>query len=201
VLSCFEFHEFTEALAFRRRGMQADARRLRECVVAERGSPRHEEATSSLIDDILRELAAAEERLRVQNDELFAARFDFDKSAHHFRRLFDFAPLGYLVTDTDGRILQINVVAADLLGHAVHATVGRDFASYVHPGDRRAFGLALDRSLRSEGVEEWPVRLGSVLGPVRECRVSTRVTGSTSTAASMYWMLRDDSGRHSADLL
>ena len=201
MLSCFEFHEFTEALAFRRRGMQADARRLRDCVVADRGSPRHEEATSSLIDDILGDLAAAEERLRAQNEELFAARVEVDESAHHFRRLFDFAPLGYLVTDMDGRILQANVVAADLLGQAVNAVVGRDVASYVHAGDRRAFRLALDRSLRSDGVEEWPVRLGSVRGPARECHVSTRVTGASSVATSMYWMLRDDGCRHDADLL
>ena len=201
MLSSFEYIEFTEALAVRRRDVQGDSLRIRERGGAPDRAPVLLEATSTLLERTLEDLAAAEEELRSQNEALFAARVEAEASASHFQRLFDFAPSGYLVTDAAAKILQVNAAAADLLGQAVNAIVGRLVISYVDAVDRRGFRAALTRAQESDGIEEWPIRMTPAPGRSRELLVTTRVARSPDATCLMYWMLRDDTGRQLADLL
>ena len=201
MLSTYEYLEFAEALTVRRLGAQGDARRILERADLADAAPALVEAAATLLERTLRDLAAAEEELRAQNEALFAARMEADASASHFQRLFDLAPVGYLVTDLPGKILQANVAAAELLGQAVNAIVGKLVVSFVDVVDRQGFRSALGRALASEGIEEWPLRLAPARGFSRDFLVTTRVTDAPGAERSVYWTLRDDTGRQLADLL
>lgn len=62
------------------------------------------------------ELAATEEELRVQNEELSVSRAALDRARARYQDLFDTAPDGYVVTDPEGTIREINAAADQLLG-------------------------------------------------------------------------------------
>ncbi len=64
------------------------------------------------------ELAVAEEELRVQNEELLQWREELEHLKQRYLNLFNEAPDGYLVTDTQGRIQEANESAAHLFGCA-----------------------------------------------------------------------------------
>jgi len=53
---------------------------------------------------VIRELKLDHIRLKSLNQELSAARDQLQKSLHHYRDLYDFAPVGYVVFDATGSI-------------------------------------------------------------------------------------------------
>src|SRR5215813_12324963 len=73
----------------------------------------------------LEELRVAEEELRQQNDELIISQQTVELERQRYRDLFEFAPDGYLVTDTAGMIQEANRAAGTLLGVLQQALVGK----------------------------------------------------------------------------
>src|SRR4029077_11570641 len=69
----------------------------------------HELSTS------IEELTATAEELKQQNEKLAAMRGLVEAERRHFQELFESAPDGYLVTDTQGIIQEANSNAAKLL--------------------------------------------------------------------------------------
>lgn len=169
-------------------------------------------ATSDLLSDTFAELGEVEEELRMQNEALFAARFELEQEQQVFRDLFDLAPTASLVTTETGRILRLNQAALDLFARPTNALVGKPLAAYVALGDRPAFRTALCRSLRSPRVETWPVRLLPKHGAPIDCRVRTRVLHPLPPGASapnapdappdpaLYWVVTEEFDHSTDDL-
>src|SRR5262245_59587736 len=63
----------------------------------------------------LEELRVAEEEMRQQNEELIISRQAIEAENQRYRDLFEFAPDGYIVTDTTGMLQEANRTAAALL--------------------------------------------------------------------------------------
>src|SRR4051812_28505142 len=61
------------------------------------------------------ELTVADEELRAQADALEALRASTADELRHYRRLFDEAPDGYVVTDAHGVVLEANRTIAAAL--------------------------------------------------------------------------------------
>lgn len=64
------------------------------------------------------QLAAQE--LYQQNEELLETRNRLEAERQHYQDLFEFAPDGYLVTNTEGMIQEANHTAARLLNFSKH---------------------------------------------------------------------------------
>ena len=104
----------------------------------------------------LEELRAAEEQLRVRNDQLASAYDVIAAERQRYHDLFNFAPDGYLVTDPDGVIHEANVAATELLGRPRRDLVGQPVRAFVHPNARGALGRVLGRvrqAGRAKGTE------------------------------------------------
>jgi len=65
--------------------------------------------------------------------------------------LFDFAPMGYLITDRDGTIESINLNGARLLGLSKAGLSGRRFSDFIHPRERDGFDALFNRCLGKNG--------------------------------------------------
>src|SRR5512140_2217887 len=79
----------------------------------------------------LEELHVASEELSRQNSELATAQLAAQAERQRYQDLFDFAPDGYLVTDTNGVIREANKAAAELLHVTQERLVGKPLAVYV----------------------------------------------------------------------
>jgi PAS domain S-box-containing protein len=67
---------------------------------------------------ILHELRVHQIELELQNDELHRAQRDLEIAQKKYFNLFNFAPVGYLILDEQGRILEANVTASKMLDYA-----------------------------------------------------------------------------------
>jgi PAS domain S-box-containing protein len=193
---------FVEAFALRRRCVQDDARLIREQADTAAGAPRLLAETRAVLQRTLDELAAVEQELRALSEALFAAHVEVDEAGAWFQRLFELAPVAYLVTDLAGQIEQANQAACELFARTVNALVGRRLISFVDFPERPAFRAALRRAVCGAGIEEWPLSVRPLADRAREVAVTTRVLRTTGTHGEMLcWMLRDEIGRGVDDLL
>ena len=67
------------------------------------------------LETTLEELRTAEEELRAQNEELRTAQAALQDERRRYAELFDVAPDALFVTDVDGRIVEANSAALELL--------------------------------------------------------------------------------------
>ena len=115
--------------------------------------------TVALLSVSLEELKVAEEELVQQNEELTLTRQAVESSTRYFRRLFDEAPLPYIVTDVVGIVRQANHAAAALLKRSAELLEGKPLLSFV-PLDRRSgFREAINRLQLVDIARDWRVTI------------------------------------------
>ncbi|MEA3641636.1 MAG: ATP-binding protein [Lamprobacter sp.] len=89
--------------------------------------------------DLLLELQTHQVELELQGRELADARHILEVSRDHYARLFDLAPVGFAVFDRRGRIREINLTAAQMLGRDRLRLGGTPFPVLLASGEMRRF--------------------------------------------------------------
>jgi len=87
----------------------------------------------------LEEVELAERELAAQNEELIAARESLEVERHRYRELFDLAPDGYVISNAEGVIEEVNQAAAALLNSSPIALRGKPLAVFTAPAARAEF--------------------------------------------------------------
>jgi PAS domain S-box-containing protein len=150
---------------------------------------------------VLHDLQVHQVELEMQNRELRETQGLLEESRSRYADLYDFAPVGYCTLDLEGRITEINVSGATMLGSPRDSLRNRSFASVALLRDRNRFNqhlkacreenrrvtteLALSAGRRGTRVIEMvsePIRDGS--GTPTACRtiltdISDRKRGET----------------------
>jgi PAS domain S-box-containing protein len=85
--------------------------------------------------ELQHELRVHRVELEQQNEELRRAHVDLTAARDRYIDLFDFAPVGYLTLDLEGRIMEANLTAAAALGMDRRAMLGSPFVRLVAPPD------------------------------------------------------------------
>jgi PAS domain S-box-containing protein len=71
--------------------------------------------------------------------ELASLQEALAREAQRYREMFESAPLAFLTTDGAGKVLEANLVSADMLGIDRGFLIGKPLTSFVAPGERRRF--------------------------------------------------------------
>lgn len=98
---------------------------------------------------MLQELQVQQTELEMQNQELREAQQMLEETRDRYTRLYDFAPVGYLTLDESGRVLEINLTGATMLGIERANITGKPFASRLSNGDVHAFFHHLRQAFKS----------------------------------------------------
>jgi PAS domain S-box-containing protein len=85
---------------------------------------------------VLHNLLVHQVELEMQNRELRDAQERLETSRARYADLYDFAPVGCLTIDDEGRIQEINLTGAALLGRDRADIIGRKFLGVVPPRDK-----------------------------------------------------------------
>jgi PAS domain S-box-containing protein len=140
----------------------------------------------------LDELQVVAEELRQQNEELAASRLVVESEQKRYQELFNFAPDGYLVTDSLAVIIEANQAAASLLNIQQNYLVGKPLSIFVPESVRADFRTQLIQLQNGELVRNWEIQIqprqknpfpaGLTVAPVRN--PEGKVIG-------MRWQLKD----------
>ncbi|QHG15374.1 PAS domain-containing protein [Nostoc sp. ATCC 53789] len=140
------------------------------------------------------QLAAQE--LYQQNEELLETRNRLEAERQHYQDLFEFAPDGYLVTNTEGMIQEANHTAARLLNFSKHFLVGKPMMNFVPLGERQQVRCELIQLSESDRVKELLVRLQKRHGESFDAALTvTVVRNQQGKAISLRWIMRNISDR------
>ncbi len=91
------------------------------------------------IHRLVHELQVHQIELEMQNAELKRAGEEIETLLDAYTDLVEYAPVGYLVLDPQGEVLQANLTAATLLQQDRSTLVGRSFPFWLEEGGRQPF--------------------------------------------------------------
>jgi len=100
-----------------------------------------QDLSESEIAVLVHELRVHQIELEMQNDELRRTQTELEQSRSKYAELFDFAPVGYLVFDTGGIVVEANLTATSMLGIERKFLIARSFSLQVAPGSRDTWRL------------------------------------------------------------
>src|SRR5437588_1314745 len=109
----------------------------------------------------------------------FPPMSNFEEVVQRLADLYDFAPIGYVSFDRTGRIAEVNLAAAKLLGRSRDLLIGRPFPLFVVRQDTQLFFDHLLRCRSSERQVESELRLKDVHGEIVFAHLSSTPTVST----------------------
>ena len=98
-------------------------------------------------DRLIHDLEVHQAELEAQNQQLREAHHQLEESRARYSDLYDFAPVAYCTFDPAGRVLEINLTGAAMLGTPRSRVIGKPFAVYVSEPDRAVFRNHLQRRL------------------------------------------------------
>lgn len=101
---------------------------------------------------LLHELQNHQIELEMQNCELREVQQRLEEARDRYADLYDFAPVGYLTLDETGRILEINLTGAAMLGNERANIIGQPFPARLSLNDSQRFFIYLNQVCRSAGT-------------------------------------------------
>lgn len=117
------------------------------------------EPAESDILSLVHELQVHQIELEMQNEELLRANASVQEISSKYADLFNFAPVGYFSWDGKGRILEINLAGAAMLGLVSSAAINTRFAQYVAREDLLVFADFCNRVLSSDQKQTCEIAL------------------------------------------
>jgi PAS domain S-box-containing protein len=163
--------------------------------------PAQEDAARQWLASLIGEWATFREALRRHGEELEASLQQAQFYRLRYQELFEFAPEGYLVTDTQGVIREANYAAAELLQTRKEFLVGKPFGFIVQPRQRQDFYARLQTlAHRPDSPDRWEVTLHRPGCAART--VEAMVTSSPFSEdhpVIFRWLLRDVTAQRKAE--
>ncbi|MBM2837979.1 MAG: hypothetical protein HW415_604 [Deltaproteobacteria bacterium] len=102
---------------------------------------------------LVHELQVHQFELEVQNEELKRAELSLEESRDKYLDLYDFAPVGYFTINHAGRISEVNLTGAKLLGGERKQLIDKGFAHFVAPDNLSLWEQHQMSVLKSEGKQ------------------------------------------------
>lgn len=104
------------------------------------------------VQTLLHELNVYQMELEIQNEELRRSQAELAEARDRYADLYDFAPVGYVILDGDGKIVDANLTAAAMLGVDRRELIGKNIQKYIARGSQDDFHLH-SRDVDSAGIK------------------------------------------------
>lgn len=109
--------------------------------------------------EIIQELLIYQKELEVQNEEIKLANEQIEKLKEEYYKLFNFAPVGYLVLNEVGIILKCNKTFLNMLELTSENVIDKAFVNFVYEKDKRKFLTFYKEEFKNPTKEDFEIRL------------------------------------------
>ena len=145
------------------------------------------------------ELRAHQIELEQQNEELLRAQLELAAARDRFQDLFEVAPVGYLSLDEAGRVAELNLKGASLLGQPRQHLLGRAFSTVLHRSERRRWRHHVDKLDSAGGRGRIELTLDGEEEAPRHVQADTLRVLQPGSSASLRLTLTDITERRAAE--
>lgn len=136
------------------------------------------------------ELTVMEEELRVHFDELADVHSQRDAEYAHYKELYELAPLGYLVTDQHGVILEANLAAGQLFNSERKFLAGKPLNILISDESKKHFWERLSELKEAKSLQEWKLVIKPrELEPVLVRIVASPMWDSAGNLFAIRWLM------------
>ncbi len=108
---------------------------------------------------LVEELQIHQVELEMQNEELRSMQWELEQSRKEYSDLYDFAPVGYLTINEEGRIVKANLTAAKQLGIERSILIGKPFNLYAAENYREELHLHLRKVFKTKQPHTCEIKL------------------------------------------
>jgi PAS domain S-box-containing protein len=108
---------------------------------------------------LVHELQVHQIELQMQYEEIRRAQAETAEALEKYSDLFDFAPIGYFLWDCEGRILEVNLAGAALVGRDRSSVVQKHFGQFLAAEHRTRFSDFCQSILASDVKQTCEVKL------------------------------------------
>jgi PAS domain-containing protein len=126
---------------------------------------------------LLHELQVHQIELEMQNDELQHAYETAERALSKYTMLYDFAPMGYFILDSDGTICDLNFTGAEMLGDKRFALENKNFKLFVSDESKSVFDKFFSKVFVSNIKESCQIKLSYDNKPLCVVYIDGVVTG------------------------
>ena len=117
------------------------------------------------VKNLVLELKMRQMQLEMQNEALQRAQETITQARDRYADLYDFAPVGYFTLDRQGKIVEVNLAGAQLLGVERDLLVNRSSFRWVPPESREACRIHYRKVFKNQGRQTCEVKLRRRGGP------------------------------------
>jgi two-component system, cell cycle sensor histidine kinase and response regulator CckA len=136
------------------------------------------------IKRLVHELQVHQIELEMQNDELRNAQQEIESSRKKFSDLYNFAPVGYFTFDSEGRILEVNLTAVQLLGVDRSSLLDTRFYSHIDKNDCDIFYWHLAKVCETRAPHSCEIKLKKSNGAEFYARLDSNIVQENDDSIS-----------------
>lgn len=130
------------------------------------------------VQRLVHELQVHQIELELQNEELRDTQVALTESRDRFSDLYEFAPVGYVTLDQNGRVVEANLTAATLLRVERRQLLNANLTKFIAPDSQDAFYFHRQAVLSPAGREAHAPD-ASVTAPNQTCELAMHRTDGT----------------------
>jgi signal transduction histidine kinase len=108
---------------------------------------------------LIHELQVHQIELELQNEELIQAKEQAELDTEKYIELYDFAPSGYFTLSSNAEIIELNFVAAKMLGKERSHLKNKHFALFLANGSKQIFHFFLDSIFQTNTIQTCEINL------------------------------------------
>ncbi|MEI6055069.1 MAG: PAS domain-containing protein [Lentisphaerota bacterium] len=110
---------------------------------------------------LIHELQVHQIELEMQSEELMLAKSTAEAVAEKYTQLYDFAPSGYFTLSRDGKIIELNLSGAKMLGKDRQSLKTKHFDIYVSDDTKPIFNNFIEKVFSVKSKESCEVTLSA----------------------------------------
>ncbi len=146
------------------------------------------------------ELRVQKIELEMQNEELRHAQLDLANARDRFVDLYDFAPVGYFTLGQDGRIGEVNLTGAALLGVERKSLLNRPFSKFVATADADRWRRHLSHALPADDSQRIELTVRPQGAPLLHAQLDCRRVVPASGPPTLRLTLTDVTQRKLSEM-